>query len=88
MKLTLSNSRQIVTMTLVWTTALFAVDYLKHPRPLAVLFGIKREGLAGAVRLTKPTIIFKSESPVLQRLPRRPADGASAADLGGQGRFR
>jgi hypothetical protein len=59
MKLTLSNSRQIVTMTLVWTTALFAVDYLKHPRPLAVLFGIKREGLAGAVRLTKPTIIFK-----------------------------
>jgi hypothetical protein len=59
MKLTLSNSRQIVTMTLVWTTALFAVDYLKHPRPLAVLFGIKRQGFAGAVRLTKPTIILK-----------------------------
>jgi hypothetical protein len=59
MKLTLSNSRQIVTMALVWTTALFAVDYLKHPRPLAVLFGIKREGFAGAARLTKPTIILK-----------------------------
>ena len=59
MKLTLSNSRQIVTMTLVWTTALFAVDYLKHPRPLSVLFGIKRQGFAGAVRLTKPTIILK-----------------------------
>jgi hypothetical protein len=59
MKLTLSNSRQIVTMTLVWATALFAVDYLKHPRPLSLLFGIKREGIVGAVRLTNPTIILK-----------------------------
>jgi hypothetical protein len=59
MKLTLSNSRQIVTMTLLWTTALFAVDYLKHPRPLALLFGIKREGVGCAVRSTKPTILLK-----------------------------
>jgi hypothetical protein len=59
MKLTLSNSRQIVTMTLLWATALFAVDYLKHPRPLSLLFGIKREGSGGAVRLTKPTIILR-----------------------------
>jgi len=59
MKLTLSNSRQIVTMTLLWTTALFAVDYLKHPRPFALLFGITREGLGGTVRPTKPTILLK-----------------------------
>jgi hypothetical protein len=59
MKFTLSNPRQIVTMTLVWATALFAVDYMKHPRPLSVLFGIKREGLGEAARLTNPTIILK-----------------------------
>lgn len=59
MKLTLSNSRQIVTMTLLWATALFAVDYLKHPRPLALLFGIKREGVGVAARSTKPTILLK-----------------------------
>jgi hypothetical protein len=59
MKLTLSNTRQIVTMTLVWATALFAVDYIKHPRPLFVLFGIKREGLGDAVRLMNPTIILR-----------------------------
>jgi hypothetical protein len=59
MKLTLSNSRQIVTMALLWATALFAVDYLKHPRPLSLLFGIKLEGSSGAVRPTKPTIILK-----------------------------
>jgi hypothetical protein len=58
MKLTLSNPRQIVTMTFVWVTALFAVDYVKHPRPLAVLLGIKRERIGDAVRLTKPTIIL------------------------------
>jgi hypothetical protein len=59
MKLTLSNSRQIVTMTLLWTTALFAVDYLRHPRPLALLFGIKRDRVGVAVRSTKPTILLK-----------------------------
>jgi hypothetical protein len=59
MKLTLSNSRQIIAMTLVWATALFAVDYLKHPRPLSLLFGIKRERLGDAVRLTKPTILLR-----------------------------
>jgi hypothetical protein len=58
MKLTLSTPKQIVAMTLVCLTALFAVDYIKHPRPLAVLFGIKRERIGGAVRLTKPTIIL------------------------------
>jgi len=59
MKLTLTNPRQIVTMTLLWATVLFAVDYIKHPRPLSVLFGIKREGLDDAVRLTNPTIILR-----------------------------
>ncbi len=56
MKFTLSNPRQIVTMTLVWTAALFAIDYTKHPRPLSVLFGMKQEGLGDAVRPTNPTI--------------------------------
>ena len=59
MKLTLSNSRQIVTVALLWTTALFAVDYVKHPRPLSLLFGIKREGLGGTVRVTRPTILLR-----------------------------
>jgi hypothetical protein len=59
MKLTLSNSRQIVAMTLVWATALFAVDYFKHPRPLSLLFGIKREGIGDAVWLTKPIILLR-----------------------------
>jgi hypothetical protein len=59
MKLTLSNSRQIVTIALLWTTALFAVDYVKHPRPLSLLFGIKRGGLGGTVRITKPTILLR-----------------------------
>jgi hypothetical protein len=59
MKLTLSNSRQIVTIALLWTTALFAVDYVKHPRPLSLLFGIKREGLGGTIRITKPTILLR-----------------------------
>jgi hypothetical protein len=59
MKITLSNPRQIITMTLVWTTTLFTVDYIKHPRPLPVLFGITREGLGDAGRLTNPTIILR-----------------------------
>jgi hypothetical protein len=59
MKLTLSNSRQIVTLALLWTTALFAVDYVKHPRPLSLLFGIKRAGLGGTVRVTRPTIFLR-----------------------------
>ena len=46
-------------MTLLWTTALFAVDYLRHPRPLALLFGIKRDRVGVAVRSTKPTILLK-----------------------------
>lgn len=59
MKLTLSNPRQIITMTLVWTATLFTVDYIKHPRPLSVLSGITREGLVDAGRLTSPTIILR-----------------------------
>jgi hypothetical protein len=59
MKLTLSNPRQILTMTLVWATALFAVEYIKHPRPLSVLFGVKREAPGNAGRLMNPTIILR-----------------------------
>jgi hypothetical protein len=46
-------------MTLVWATALFAVEYIKHPRPLSVLFGVKREGPGNAGRLMNPTIILR-----------------------------
>ena len=59
MKLTLSNPTQIITMTLLWATALFTVDYIKHPLPLSMLLGIKREGLGDAGRLTNPTIILR-----------------------------
>ena len=59
MKFTFSNFWQIVTMTVVWVTALFAVDYIKHPRPISMLFGIKREAPGHAAgRLTNPTIIL------------------------------
>ena len=56
MKFTLSNPRQIVAMTLVWAATLFAIDYIKYPRPFALFFGMKREGFANAVRPTNPTI--------------------------------
>jgi len=56
MKFTLSNTKQICAMTLVWAAALFAVDYVKQPRPLAVLFGIRREAFGDAVRPANPTI--------------------------------
>jgi hypothetical protein len=33
MKFTLSSPKQIVAMTPVWAAALFAIEYIKHPRP-------------------------------------------------------
>ena len=56
MKFTFSNTNQILAMSLIWMVALFAVDYIKQPRPLAVLFGIRREACSAAVRATNPTI--------------------------------
>jgi hypothetical protein len=59
MKFTLSNPRQIATMTLVWAAALFAIDYIKHPRPLSLLFGMRQAGLGDVVRPTNPTITLR-----------------------------
>lgn len=56
MKFTFSNTKQIFAMTLIWVAALFAVDYVKQPRPLAVLFGMRREAFGDAVRPANPTI--------------------------------
>jgi hypothetical protein len=56
MKFTLSNTKQIVAMTLIWAATLFAVDYIKQPRPLAILFGMSREAFGDAVRPANPTI--------------------------------
>src|SRR5260370_38094675 len=56
MKFTLTNTKQIVAMTLVWAAVLFAVDYVKQPRPLAILFGMRREAFGDAVRPANPTI--------------------------------
>jgi hypothetical protein len=58
MKFTLSNTKQIVAMTLIWAATLFAVDYVKQPRPLAILFGMRREAFGDAVRPASPTIIL------------------------------
>jgi hypothetical protein len=56
MKFTLSSPKQIVAMSLVWAAALFAIDYIKHPRPLSELFGMKQGRFGDAVRPTNPTI--------------------------------
>lgn len=56
MKFTFGKPTQVFTMTFAWTAALFAVDCIKHPRPVAVLFGMGQEGFGDAARRTNPTI--------------------------------
>jgi copper chaperone CopZ len=59
MKFTLSSSKQIFAMTLVWVAALFAIDYIKYPRPLSELFGMGQGRFGDAVRPTNPTITLR-----------------------------
>ena len=63
MKLTLSNPRQILTMTLVWATALFAVEYIKHPRQRLFL-----EFAAGLARTNAMLVALQSAPSNVRRI--------------------